>query len=271
MATKCQLLKSTLLEYLGNSITVAEVRDHCVLTLPHRTLDDRLASVFVEQKMPDYFVVHDGGKTAAELFAQGIHITDLRLGGLEELADRYGATFAQGTFRMGCSAADLNTAVMAIGQCAVLGTWHVLGHKPSFEEQPVLHRVGRAMRMWDAPYPNEIRERVKVSGIKIQHTFDFASFPTGERIANPIGVKVVRPSDNPMEQARGFGFMAYDLEKTPFGDWYRVAVVTKADDWTETALELVRSSASSTVEVAAGDEEEIEKLLPQQLTELAAA
>src|SRR5258708_1178478 len=98
MATNCRLLRANLLEFLGSAIDVIETRDACVLTLPQKTLDDRRASVFVQEKMPDYFLVHDGGKTAAELFAQGIHITDLKQTILEELAERYGATFLKVLF-----------------------------------------------------------------------------------------------------------------------------------------------------------------------------
>src|SRR5690242_18188421 len=114
MGTNCQSLKATLLEFLARKISVTEIRDYCVLTLPQRTVDDRLTSVFVQQKMPGFFLVHDGGKTAAELFAQGIHITDLKLQTLEELAERYGATFTHGAFHIGCNASELNSAIMSI-------------------------------------------------------------------------------------------------------------------------------------------------------------
>jgi hypothetical protein len=75
--------------------------------------------------------------------------------------------------------------------------------------------------------------------------------------------------ENPLEQARGYGFMAYDLEGTQFEFWPRIAVVTRAEDWTENALDLVRKSATSVLVVETGKEETIEKLLPFQLTEVA--
>src|ERR1700733_13609092 len=228
MGSNCQSIKDTLLEFLGSSIDVTEARDYCILTLPQKTVDDRLTSVFVHEKIPGFFVVDDGGKTAAELFAQGIHVTDVRLTALEELAERYGATFVQGTFRIGCQVEKLNAAIMSIGQCAILATWYVLAHKPRFEEEPILHRIETGMRAWRAPYENEIRSRVRVLGKKMEHVIDFVSFPRDgygptasdedrkvedvlKKLGSPlpIGVKVVRPSDNPLEQARGYGFMAY--------------------------------------------------------------
>lgn len=272
MGSNCQLIKDTLLEFLGNAIDVTETRDYCILTLPQKTVDDRLASVFVQEKMPGYFLIDDGGKTAAELFAQGIHITDVRLTALEELAERYGASFVQGTFRIGCHVDKLNAAIVAIAQCATLATWYVLGHKPRFEEEPVLHRIEAGMRAWQPPYENEIRPRVRLLGQKTEHVMDFVSFPhNGASTSHlPISVKAVRPSDNPLEQARGYGFMAYDLANTQFGEWPRVAVVTRAEEWTQNAMDLVYSSASIVVPIGTGDEENIEKVLPERLSEIAA-
>jgi hypothetical protein len=289
MGSNCQLIKETLLEFLGNAIDVTATRDYCVLTLPQKTIDDRLASVFVQEKIPGLFVVDDGGKTAAELFAQGIHVTDLKLAALEELAERYGATFVQGTFRIGCHAEKLNAAIVSIGQCATLATWYVLGHKPRFEEEPILHRIETGMRAWQAPYEKEIRPRVRVTGQKTEHVIDFVSFPLNgygqtashedhqiEQVLKkmnpwlPIGVKVVRPSDNALEQARGYGFMAYDLVGTQFENWPRVAVVTRKEDWTQPAMDLVYKSASIVIPIDTGEEEKLEKLLPERLSEVAA-
>lgn len=286
MATNCQFLKETLFEFLGNAINVTAIKDYCVLTLPQKTVDDRLVSVFVHENIPGYFLVDDGGKTAAELFAQGIHITDVKMVGLEDLAERYGATFSEGTFRIGCRTERLNDAIMSISQCATLATWHVLAHKPRFEEEPVLHRIEKGMRAWHPPYETEIRSRVRLLGKKAEHVIDFVSVPRNGYgpIANeddrkvesvlrkmsphlPIAVKLVRPSDNPLEQARGYGFMAYDLKDTQYEFWPRVAVATRADDWTENALDLIRKSATSVLAVETGREETIEEQLPFYLTE----
>ena len=173
---------------------------------------------------------------------------------------------------------------MAICQCATLATWYVLGHKPRFEEQPVLHRIEAGLRAWQAPYENEIRPRVRVLGQKMEHVIDFVSFPRNgyyddivdpqgvrfEQVLKklnpwfPIGVKVVRPSDNPLEQARGYGFMAYDLVGTQFENWPRLAVVTRKEEWTQPAMDLVYKSASAVVPIATGDEEKLEQLLPER-------
>jgi hypothetical protein len=141
--------------------------------------------VFVHEKIPGFFAVDDGGKTAAELFAQGIHLTDVRLAVMEELAERYGATFAQGTFRIGCRTEKLNAAIVSIAQCATLATWYVLGHKPKFDEEPILHRIEAGMRAWQAPYNYEVRPRVHILGQKAEHVIDFVSFPLTDIPRNP--------------------------------------------------------------------------------------
>src|SRR5258708_25458393 len=102
MGTNCQFLKETLLEFLGGAIHVTAIRDYCVLTLPQKTIDDRLASVFVHEKMPGYYTVDDGGKTAGEMYFPGIYTTDVKIEGLEELPATYRATFRQSNFCIGC-------------------------------------------------------------------------------------------------------------------------------------------------------------------------
>src|ERR1700722_10596001 len=186
MATNCQSLKANFLEFLTGAINVAEIKGSCVLTLPQKTVDDRRPTIFVQENLPGYFIVHDGGKTAAELFAQGVHITDLRQAVLEDLAARYGATFVKGTFRIGCQADDLNSAIVAMAQCATLGTWQILAQKPKFEDEPVLHRVEAGMLAWRAPYEHDIRPRVRIRGVQMEHVLDFASFPRHVQ-RSPIG------------------------------------------------------------------------------------
>jgi hypothetical protein len=269
MATNCQSVKDRLLHFLGDGMRISQIRDYCVLTMPQKTVDARLASVFVQEKMPNYYLVHDGGKTSAELFAQGIHLTELMTDALQELASRYGATFVQGTFRVGCKAEELSSSIMAITQCATLGTWYVLGHKPQFEDEPVMHRVKRGLETWRAPYPVDIRERVHIFGRKSEHVLHFVAAPRHVN-RNPICINVVRPSDSPLSQARGYGYMAYDLQETQYAAWPRLAVMMRADEWTEEALDTMHKSATNIVPIETGKEEEIPERLHQYMSEVAA-
>jgi hypothetical protein len=250
----CSSLKKELLSFFGKEIRITESQDGCVLVLPNKTLDDRYPAVFVDRKTPDFFVVHDAGKTSSELFAQGIHLTEAREEAFEQMADRMGAIFADGVFQVGCKQDEMLTAILAVGQCQSLGMWHVLGHKPDLAEEPVLTRVETGIRAWNSPDPHDIQSRVPVKGKKANHVFDFVAYPKIEK-KPPIAVKVLRPSDDSLAKAREYGFLAYDTEGTMFENWLRLAIITKADRWTKNAKSLVESLSADTVEVQTGEEE----------------
>ena len=72
----CSSIRDSLLSFLGTELEVSTFENQCIITLPLKTLDDRFLDVYVEPRIGDYIVVHDGGRTASELHAQGIHLTD---------------------------------------------------------------------------------------------------------------------------------------------------------------------------------------------------
>ena len=240
-----------------------------MLVLPGKTLDDRHSAIFIEQRMSDYFLVHDAGKTAAELYAQGIHITDPREEAFTQMAERLGAVFSKGMFQVGCSRADLHQAILAVGQCESLGMWHILGHKPDFSDEPVVSRVEHGIRAWNAPYEHQIESRIPVLGRHSKHVFDFVSFPV-HVARETIALKILRPGDDSLSKAQGYGYLALDIEQTQYAQWRKLAVMTKVDNWTKNARELVRGLSTATVEVESGEEEAIETLIPQKLEEMAA-
>lgn len=267
--TYCHSVKESLLAFLGDEILVRESRGGCVLVLPTKTIDDRFVTVFVDRKASDYFIVHDAGKTAAELHGQGIHITELRADVFSQMAGRLGATFADGIFQMGCTEQTLTASVLAIVQCESMGMWHLLGHKPDFAEEPVRTRIERGLSAWKTPYPCKIERNVRVKGNKASHMFDFVSYPQIEN-RQPIAVKVLTPSDDPLGKAREYGFLVYDTEKTYFERWLRLAILTKADKWSRNARHLVASLSTATVEIDTGEEHTIEQRLPATLNQIAA-
>jgi uncharacterized protein DUF1828 len=267
--TYCHSLKDSLLAYFGSEIQITPSREGCVLVLPTKTLDDRYVAVFVERKTTDYFVVHDAGKTSAELHSQGVHITQMREEAFSQMADKLGATFSDGIFQFGCKENELYSAILAIGQCETLGMWHLLGHKPDLTEEPVIALVERGFNAWRAPYSHTIQSKVQVKGQRANHIFDFVSYPNVER-RQPIAVKILRPSDDALAKAREYGFLVYDTEKTYFERWLRVAIMTKSDRWTKNAKQLVASLSTSTLEVETGDEESLERRIPATLDQIAA-
>lgn len=269
--TYCHSLKNSLLAFMGSEVSVRESRAGCVLVLPTKTIDDRFTTVFVDRKTEDYFLVHDAGKTAAELHGQGVHITELRADTFSQMADRLGATFADGVFQIGCNLASLTASVLAISQCESMGMWHLLGHKPDLAEEPVNARIERGIMNWNAPYPFKLEKNVRTKGKQASHCFDFVSFPTNEAShREPIAIKVLKPSDDPIGKAREYGFLVYDTQQTMFERWLRLTVLTKADRWSGPARKLISSLSTATVEVETGDEDSIEHRIPATLEQMAA-
>ena len=265
----CHSLKNSLLAYFGDEIQVAESREGCIMVLPTKTLDDRYVTVFVDRKGSDFFVVHDAGKTSAELHSQGVHVTELREEAFSSMADKLGAMFTDGIFQVGCKQNNLYSSILAIQQCETLGMWHLLGHKPDLTEEPLVSLVERGVTAWKAPYGHRIQARVPIKGKVANHILDFVSFPDVE-YRQPIGVKILRPSDDALAKAREYGFLVYDTEKTYFEKWLRLAIMTKADKWTKNAKQLVASLSTSTLEVETGDEESIPRRVPSTLEQMAA-
>ncbi len=260
----CNSIRSSLVSFLGEEIRVIESEDGCVLVLPSKTLDDRHPAIFVEQKMDDFFLVHDAGKTTAELHAQGIHITDSREEVFIKMADRLGAVFSKGMFQVGCSRDELHRAVLAVGECESLGMWDILGHEPDFSDEPIISRVERGLKSWNAPYENDIRPRVPVPGRNSKHLFDFVSFPVNSP-RETIALKILRPGGDSQGKAREYGYLALDLERTQYDTWLRVAVVARVEKWTRPARDVVKKFSTATVEVETGSEESLESLVPGEL------
>ena len=69
-ATKCQSVRDAMVAYLLETTVGEQIGDVCVVTLPIPTIDGRFVDVFVESRIGDYLLVHDGGKAANELILQ---------------------------------------------------------------------------------------------------------------------------------------------------------------------------------------------------------
>jgi len=70
---------------------------------------------------------------------------------------------------------------------------------------------------------------VQVKGQRANHIFDFVSYPSVRR--EPIAIKILKHTY--LSKGREYGFLVYDIEKTYFERWLRVAIMTKADRWTK--------------------------------------
>ena len=266
----CNSVRESLIKRLNEDIYAIQVADHCILTLPFRTLDDRYPDIFVDKKLGGSYLVHDAGKTASHLFAQGIHMTEGRIGFLKQIASRLGVEFADGAFQVLSDDGTLDAAILAIAECVVLGTTDIANHKPTFEEEPVTSIIKRTFDTWKPDFIDQVKTRVLLKGRKTTHPVDFVAFPSREQIAT-VALKVLAPSYSPQAQAERYGFLVLDTEGTIYGEWQKLAVVTKVEQWPKAPLSLVRQLSSRTIELKTGEELALREYIPSEVRALAVA
>lgn len=264
----CSSIRHGLLSYIEAQTDVMEIRDSCVVTLPFKTIDDRWVDVYVEKRQADFYLVHDAGKTLTELLSHGLNMTESKIALLTEIAARLGSTIKEGSFIKGCKIDGVQEAILAIGQCASLGTLELLKHSANYEQVPLTHAVGAELNRW-AEERASIVSRVNVQGASAQHTFDFVCYPLADN-RQPIAVNILKPSYTPMSTARLYGFTVFDLARSKEGKWKKLAVLANANEWTEDSMELVRKHASEVVAVGSPDLSDLVRRLPSALDVLAA-
>ena len=265
--TNCHSIKRSLVSFLDSQTQVHAFNELCVITLPLRTIDSRFVDIYVEPKMGNFVLVHDGGKTTSELYAQGIHHGPSKKEMLKSLALSFGATFEGGAFSVACPSERLQDAVLAVAQCATVAMFDLLKHAPVVEEEPAMIRVGRAIDIW-RPEGVDVRKKLHIKGDKGQHVFDYVAFGGHERKQN-VAVNVLAPTYSPELQSHDYGFLVRDIENTDFYKWQRLAVISKREKWGAEHLKLIRSFAHRTLEVESGDQGTIERLVPAYMEELA--
>jgi hypothetical protein len=265
---RCSSNKDALVAFFSSFTEVTAVDDRCVVTLPIKTVDDRYQDVYLDPKLGDYVMVHDGGNSMAELFAQGIHLTDSQNAQLKTIARRYGATFNAGIFQIACAPGDsIERAVFAVAQCAALAMFEVLNHQPIIEDEPLVARTARALHKWKPDYV-DIRPKLKVKGNVAEHSFDFVSLAR-KRGAKNVAIKLLNPSGSGARaQAERYGFLALDIQGREYDNWQRLAIVSKMDEWTESSLKLVNDLSSDVILLDSDHEERLEAVLPGKMNAL---
>lgn len=267
----CSKIRDSLVAHIGEKTGALTFSDQCVITLPVKTLDDRLLSIFVEQKMDDYFIVHDGGKNIAELFVQGISLTEHRLSTLETIAHRFGVSVsADGVFTKGCTRKEMDDSILAVTQCASLAMFDVATHHPVVEEEKLETKVNRALHKWKPPYVNSIGRKVVVKGKESQHYLDFVSYSSDEAAHSSVAVEILSPTYSPRLQANQYGFLVLDIRDTPFSRWKRLAVVQRVEQWPAASLQLIGKLSDEVLRLREGEESEVEQALPEYMNRLAA-
>lgn len=161
--------------------------------------------------------------------------------------------------------------MLAVAQCQILAMTDVLQLKPALEDESVLSRVRRTLEEWKPRYVKAIEPNIVIKGKHEQHRFDFVSYPKKTSTHNTVAVKILAPSYAPAWQADRYGFFVLDIEKTAYARWQRLALITKADLWSDSALQLVEKLSDQTLKMETDQEEEIETLLPKAMTHLSKA
>ena len=244
----CQSLKESVLLYLSEVTSVTELRDGCIITLPVPTLDARLVDVFVEATGSDYMLVHDGGKAVNELILQGVDLTSSITQYMESVAKRFHLLYQDQRFVAMARRDKLVDSTLAVGMCSALAMAQLVGNVASLrEEEPIRQQFGKALKTW-ARHRAKIDNNVVVNGRRGQHRFDFLATPRRGRKA-PIALSVLDPGSNPLGTAERFGYIASDLDQTEYSKWSRVAVQSRAEEWTTEAKKTVQNCADVVIEI----------------------
>jgi hypothetical protein len=244
---KCHSVKQSLVEYLVGTTTVEQVGDSCVATLPIPTVDGRLVDVFIETRMGDYCLIHDGGKAVNELILQGVKITPSINEHFEALAARFSLSYAGEMFKAAGKMADARSMILAVGMCSSLAVGQLVGHIATLVEEPLREQFGHALRGW-ARKRFKISGDVTVQGGSYQHKFDFVAYPKKSQ-EQAIAMSVLAPGSSPLGTAQRFGFKVLDLQSTPYAKWRRVAVEGRSELWTPEAKTLIRKFADAVIEI----------------------
>jgi len=272
MDKNCFTLKESLSVLFANELEVSAIETGCIVTLPVRTVDDRYIDVFVEPvPNSDFVYVHDGGKNTAELFAQGIHSTEGQETLLTGIARRHGAYFQNGRFQIACpNEAAVHNAIFAISQCAALAMVEVVSHEPKIEDESLTGRVARTLHAWQPSYV-EIHKRYWIKGkTGVDQLFDFVSMPV-KGGAHTVAVKLLPPSVGPAWQVSRYGFLALDIEGQPESRWPRLAIISKADEWSSKQVDVIRSLSREVILLDSDHEDQLDLILPRRMTELTEA
>jgi hypothetical protein len=232
LETQCSGIKDSLICYLSSYVAAQQIGDTCVVTLPFETLDKRWVDVFIEPRVKDFYLIHDGGKAVNELILQGMKITPAVERGLSLVASRFGVSYTDEMFQSGSKLAGLAARIYSVGMSSALAMANLLEHVVEVEEEPIEGQIGVLLNRWGRNRA-KVTENVRVAGEIKQHTFNFLVSP--RRRGLPIGVSVLHPTAGALAAAERFGFKAKDLASTQFGKWPLVAVEDKSDIWSPEA------------------------------------
>jgi hypothetical protein len=247
-AWNCDLMKTSVLGYLTSQTEVMQLRNSCVMSLPLKTLDGRWVEIYIEPTGTDRDLVHDGGKTLNFLEGSGMLVSDGKLLTLAELARRFGATFDDGVFKALARHGDVQSAVLAVAQCCMVGMYDLLKHHPVSEEEQVRLRVDRKLDAWSVATGIAVTRSVKLSGSVRQYVIDFVA-----ESKTPVAVTILTPSYSPSVSADRFALQSLDLQNTPYSKWRKLAILASPEKWKPRARSVVEKLADEVTEMGEPD------------------
>jgi hypothetical protein len=250
MMTECSEIEKRMESYLLSHSGVQHVVDTYILTLPIETFDKRWVGVFVEPRVADYFLIHDGGKAVNELILQGMKITPAIERSLSLIANRFGISYQDEMFQSGSKMDGLPTVAYAVGMSSALAMANLLEHVSSVEEEPIEKRIGTLLNRWSRSRA-KLAENVVAKGRIKQHTFNFLLSPL--QGGHPFAISVLHPTGGALAAAERYGFKSKDLENTHFAQWRRIAIKDKAELWTPEANNIIRQCANGEISIRSGD------------------
>lgn len=239
----CSSLKDSLLTYLAEQTSAHDINGDCALTVPINTIDNRWVDIMVENRGPDFYLVHDSGKAVDELFLQGVAQSDQRSDLLKSIARRYGVSVEDGRFITGCPTGKLQHSIWAVAHCSGMAMGEILRHKPNIETEIVKTAVGDIVAEYGAERHIRVQPNVSAKGNTSNHSFDFIVDGATEVVA----INVLNPGANAKARAERYGFQGFDLQQT-HSSYQRLAVLANPSDWSSEARRLVDRFATRTVE-----------------------
>lgn len=258
----CRSVKESLLDFLGSRVDVYLDEGACVVTLPLRTLDNRYVIVYVEPTATDRFLVHDGGDAAAELFLQGVKLTEGKLTMLRNMAKRYGASFVNNSFTVVAAQGMLNEAILTVAQCATTGMHDLLKIAPVFDEERVAALVKKTLEKTPPP-DMHVQFGVTAKGASADHRFDALAQPFHAVDLRTVAIKTLGTAYPANVQSERFIGMVLDLRETPFSKWQKLTIVPRSDAWPEEHIRTVKALSDDVILLKTGEDEKvIEKIIP---------
>jgi hypothetical protein len=249
---RCSSIESLLREQWLERLVVKSVGENlCIASLPMSTVDNRQPDVFIETRVGDYLLAHDGGKAFNELILSGHKGTEAVERSFQGLAQQFGILWKDQSFQMLCKLDRLPDAVLAISSASLAASVFLLDRIPVEPSDTTFEALRKALKHW-AKSKARLKETVTAPGAVKQHRFDFlltpnAGFP-------PIGVSVLSPGNSALFAAERYAFKLLDLKSSPAGKWGQLVVQTNDEEWSGNARKIINRMADAVITVPGGQQ-----------------